>query len=90
MGDGRPLLHDIVAKINALPMGTTMTHNHPEPSNFVATVSEQNTFVASSMPQDQPYDSVESGLGLEEICMFMDTDAGLHWLQNHMGLQEPI
>jgi hypothetical protein len=79
MGDGRPFLHEIVTNINALPTGATITHNQlPEPS--------PNTFMTSSMQQHLPlpeYDSIESELDLEEICMFMDTDAGLHWLKTH-------
>jgi hypothetical protein len=65
----------------------------PSPySTFVATVSDPNTFMASSMQQHLPlpeYDSLESRLDLQEICLLMDTDAGeaarLYWLQTHMA-----
>jgi hypothetical protein len=46
--------------------------------------------MAPSMQQDLPlpeYDSVESRLDLEEICLLVDTDAAeaarLYWLQTH-------
>ncbi|CAN9209706.1 unnamed protein product [Alternaria alternata] len=86
-GEGRLLLHDIVAYVRALPTGVTDRHEQLEASqylDFTAAATQLNTITASSMQKDllltgydlaqAEYESLESRLDLQELWLLREVD----------------
>ncbi|CAN9174793.1 unnamed protein product [Alternaria alternata] len=88
-GEGRPLLHDIVAYISGPDAAAAVSFSQPQLEaspylDFTAAATQLNTITASSMQQDllltgynlaqAEYKSLESRLDLQELWTLIEVD----------------